>query len=613
MSPMSEPTAGSSKNVLERVWLAYAWDRPLDDQELRKSLARVESHYQRTLADRFERGSDLSPTLGLVLWSRPDPRLLWPLWVAEGNEVCAAAGVPTGWERVVGDHVSLASAPALLTRALNANPERALGLNPPILLGLLDKGRRELRIVGDALGVSRLYQLRTPQGWVWSNRLAALPLFAGARPELDERAWQMFAAAGWFLGDSTPIRGATKVAPGTIITARATDSSSTVDHAPTNARRALVEPRRARLRGSAEAAAEQAAGLSRNISQAWDSELAIALTGGRDSRVSAAATLAAGVAATYNTGDQVPGELDVVKELIDRAPRAMKHEVRRPEPDAEPADDLLERTRAIHLMHDGMRNPQEVRRTLPLPHTRRLPPNMSGHGGELGHGFYYHNRKQLARLRKGGEPGMMTRLEAAARRRHSAAVPAAYETYLEECRRTLEEGKMYGLEGPVLLDWFYLAQRLAYRSGLGSREGRYSACVTPAFVRGCFDLKPKHRLNAKLHREVVAQLVPEWKRVEFFSSDSAAMPEIHRRRIWERPAEAAVVDGLLATPNGWEELFEPDRLRRMWTEVRAGQGSADYEHVFYRLVWRAAFADHLRELDRATQTDSPAPDQLGPV
>ncbi|MGI9020754.1 MAG: hypothetical protein ACR2G3_08605 [Solirubrobacterales bacterium] len=601
---MEQEADGTSKNVLERTWLAYAWDRPIAADELHRRLGRVQAHYQRTITDPLEFRSDSVAGLGLALWTRPDGRLRWPLWSATGARSCAWAGVPTGWEALTGREPSPARAAERLAAQLASAPELSMKLNPPFLFGLLDRDgdrdRGALTLAADALGVNRLYELRTREGHVWSNRLGALHLFAGEEPRPDDRAWRVFAAAGWFLGGATAIAGAEKVAPGTVVEATGGDGARTaVEHVPTGARGELVMPRRARLGDSAAAAAEAAAGLARNISQAWDAELAIALTGGRDSRISAAATLAADVGATYNTGDQVPGELEVVRELIAKAPRPMPHEVHRPEAEDEPEDNLIDRARGHHLMHDGMRNPQEVRRSLSLPHARRLQPNMSGHGGELGHGFYYANRKQLARLRKGGDDGMMARLEAAARRRHSAAVPSGYQAYVEECRKTLDEGRAHGVRGPALLDWFYLAQRLSYRSGLGSRESRYSACVTPAFVRGCFDLKPKDRLSAKLHREVVARLVPEWRKVGFFSSGSAPMPEIHRRRIWERPREAAVLDEVIAGDGDWAEVFEPDTIRRMWAQVRRGEGTADYEHVFYRVVWCEAFSHHRRELAAA--------------
>ena len=104
--------------------------------------------------------------------------------------------------------------------------------------------------------------------------------------------------------------------------------------------------------------------------------------------------------------------------------RAAPHRAPRHQPETDPDDDLRQRVRAIHLVHDGMRNPQEIRRPMPLP----LPveptrPTISGHGGEIAHGFYYPSPKKLSEVRKGGEEGLVDRLEEAARQKHARRPP----------------------------------------------------------------------------------------------------------------------------------------------------------------------------------------------
>jgi hypothetical protein len=591
----------ASKNVIEHTLVAWAFDAVPAAPRLDAALARVEAHYAPLLAEPPLHNERRLETSGIALWQRADERLRWPLWAEAGDVAVASTGIPTGWGQITGE-LPAAEAPIPLARALLAAPERAAELNPPFVIAALDGAAGRIALLGDFLGAGRLYELGFDGGTVWSNRLGALPLFAGEAPRIDERAWRVFAAAGWFLGDATPIAGARKAGPeAEIVIADGPDRAS-VTRTERDPRRDLVAPRGGRfgrgklLTGSVEAAAERARGLARETASAWSVPLAVSLTGGRDSRVSAAAAVAAGIDATYNTGDQVPGELDTVNELIAAAPREMPHTVNRPEPESEPDDELMDRAAAIHLVHDGMRNPQELRRETVLPHSMRLQPTLSGHGGELGHGFYYGRAPKLRRIQKAGDSGPIDQLEKNARARHSAAVADAYAEYLDECERTLETGRNFGLAGPALLDWYYMAQRLPYRSGLGARTGRSSACVTPAFVRGAFDLRPKDRLDARLHRDVIAHLVPEWSRVAFFSEASDAMPETTRRRIWEREREAAALGELMAAGGAWTELFEPDRIRAMWDEVRSGEGSADYEHVFDRIVWRVAFDAHLAQL-----------------
>jgi hypothetical protein len=588
----------SSDNVVEETWLAYAFRRETEMAAIREGLARVESHYQALVTEPLVRNESLGGSNGLALWQRADERLRWPLWCRNDSVVSAATGVPTGWERVVGEG-SPDSAARELAAALDARPELASGLNAPFVIGVRNKSEDRLRIVNDSLGVGRLYEMETELGWVWSNRLGALPIFAGVGAAADARGWAIFAAAGWFLGESTPIAGTRKVPAGAVIDVRGGKGGAEVASRVLEEREASLVAPRGRPSDAAAGAAAQVSALAAALGEAWDAAPVIDLSGGRDSRVSAAGAISAGLAARFKTVDNEPGEVEVVRRLIAAAPDRLAHVVNEPEAE-EPVDDLAARLEAIHLVHDGMRNPQEVRRPTELPHSGLVPPSMSGHGGEIGHGFYYANRRAVWRLRRGGREGLLDRLMVAARRGHAAAGEEAYAAYGEECRRVLAAGREAGLDGPSLLDYFYLVERLPYRSGLGARSGRYSACVVPAFVRGAFDLKPGERLRAKLHNEVVAHLVPAWERIPYFVSGSGRMPATRRARIWEKPEHAAEIEGMIAAERGWPEIFDPDRIRRMWAEVREGGGSADYEHVFYRLVWRVGYEDHLERLKRAS-------------
>ncbi|MGI8461427.1 MAG: hypothetical protein ACR2OC_07305 [Solirubrobacterales bacterium] len=590
----------TSDNVVEETWLAYAFERSTALEQIGRRLDRVGAHYDALLADPPVRRQSIGEREGLVLWQREDDRLRWPLWSEQDGVVAAATGAPVGWERITGA-LPVERAAAELARALDSRPRAASELNAPFVIGVRNEAAGQLRIVNDALGIGRLYEIELDGGWAWSNRLGALPIFAGTKPRADGRGWGILAAAGWFLADSTPIARTRKVGPGTVIEVTATAEGIRVERSETGTRESVLVAPRGRPSGAAGDAAEHVRGLAEALGLVWGVEPVIDLTGGRDSRVSAAGAVSAGIAARFKTVDNEPGEVDVVRELVAAAPRPLEHVVNQPEAE-EALDDLETRLAAIHLVHDGMRNPQEVRRPTALPHEGFVPPSISGHGGEIGHGFYYANRRTLFQLRRGGLDGLRKKLITAARRRHSSARPEGYEAYAEVCDRVLEAGRGAGLDGAELLDYFYLAERLPYRSGLGARSGRYSACVVPNFVRAAFDLKPAERLQAKLHEDVVAELVPEWGRVGFFASGSGPMPAIRRARIWEKEEHAAEITRMIDSERGWPEMFDPDRIRAMWSEIREGGGSADYEHVFYRLAWRVGYEDHLDRLAEAATT-----------
>jgi hypothetical protein len=602
----SQATVGApAPNVIEQTWLAYALDRDLPQGRVEAALERVQTHYARQFAEPLERSGRVGTTLGLVLWRRDDPRLAWPLWVEEGELAAAFSSAPTGWSRIVGD-LEPERAASVLAKALAADPDRLTELNPPFVAAVHEADRDRLTIVGDFIGAARLYELRTDYGWIWSNRLGALPLFAGTRPEADPRGWAILAATGWFLGESTAIRGVRKLEPGSIVRAQGGAGPVSVTHDRSSRIADLVSPREADLKASAGVAVEQSLGLVRDAARLFDERLAVDLSGGRDSRLSSAAVISARVKAEFHTIDLDPGEVDVVRKLLSKARGSWRHTVTEVE-DTAFEDDLRSRVENLHLVHDGMLNPNSlVRGPMPLPHAGHLPPVISGHGGELGHGFYYETRVKLRRIAKRGTPRAVSQLDKEARRQHSAADESAYAAYLEEVERTMEEGESYGLEGPNLLDYFYLSQRLAFRSGIGARNDRYSTCATPGFVRASFDLEPRQRLKLKLHRMMLNRLLPKWNDVPYFESAPGSIDTLNRQRMWERPGFAEPLREMIDADEVWGDLFDPAQVRGMWDEAVSGEAGPHHERVFMRIAWRSCFEDHLRTLgDAATSSEGP--------
>jgi hypothetical protein len=596
-------------NIITETWLAYAFDRPARLDRVRRGLERVGAHYGPQVETPPPLRASAGELTGMALWRNDDAESRWPAWDEGGGFVVGSTGAPAGWERIVGD-LAPRDAALPLAGVLHARPERAGELTPPFVVGIREPATEQLTIVNDFISAGRIYELRFeatgplgPAGKVWSNRLGALPVFAGIAPRADERGWALFAAAGWFIGNSTSIAGAAKVPGGSVIRVRVRAGRAEVKRDATGAIGELVPPREAQFEESVAAATDQAMGVARNVEALFDRRVQIDLSGGRDSRLSAAAACAAGIEHHLRTGDTVPGEVAIAKRLVELAPRRLRHRIRHPER-GKPRDELRERLRNLHYVHDAMRQAQEVRTRTSLPRpVTPLRPVLSGHGGELAHGFYYANAAQLRQIRGGGERAILKRLERAGRRYAAAARKEAYDLYRSELEQVLDEGRALGLAGPTLLDYFYLTQRFAFRSGLGARSGRYSCCGTPAFVRAAFDLTPEERQENKLHLAMIASLVPEWRDVPFLRpEDTARLPTVHRARIWEKPGHADAVGEMLGSEDGgWAEIFQAELVRRMWRKALAGKGHRHYEGVFEQVVWRVGFEDHLDELARAAR------------
>jgi hypothetical protein len=578
---------------IDPTWLAWASEQPLDGEAVTAGLARVEANYQRLVDYPLKTRSGTTATLGLAVIGDAEPRCRWRHF-AEGEEVAiATAYVPTGWERVTGE-VGLEGAPLALARSALANPGSVSAeLNAPVATAALAKEPARLVVANDAIGAARLYELQAGPLTVWSNRPGALCLFAAHSPKADARGWLVLAAAGWFLADASPIEGIRRVAAGTVI--EAGDAGMRKRRTGAAGRMVTGGHQNGEL---AEVAALQARAQAHTAEVLWPDRADVDLSGGRDSRLSAAAVLAAGAPARFLTSDATPGEADVATALVAASPVAMDHRIRKTKAgSATPGTPLLERAAHLHLLHDGVRHPQKLRGKMTLPRPRPSSAKFSGHGGEIAHGFFYKNAKQLRKLRRRGDR-LVKRVMRFFTKDHESAVPAAYEEAEGVIRSTLDAGRELGLEGPVLLDWFYLVDRFAHRSGIATDSERISVFATPAFIRASFALTPEERLGDALHRDVIARLVPEWRDFPFFEAERRRMPSIRRERLWEVSADAAVVEDILAAGGSWTEIYDRDRALAAWREVRAGGGSAKWEAIFEGIVYRHTFDEHLMELRR---------------
>jgi hypothetical protein len=578
--------------IVDPLLVAWQFDEPMPPDRVERALRRVARHYQALAHEPLEQDGWIGERRGMASFTDPGLHRVWPACVHAGEIRMASAYVPVGWERIF-QGVGAEEAPTALAEAVWRRPEAVSeALNTPAVVMAADVASGTVRVMNDLLGAGHLYECRFDGGSAWSSRAGALPLFGEFAPSASERGWRLFAANGWFMRDTTPIEGVTKVAPSSVIEL----SDAGVERRSTNVLAGLLAPGQD-YDAAVEEFVAQAQDTVRAAAAAYPKRAHIDLSGGRDSRVSAAAALAAGVDAGYRTSDVAPGEADVARELVAAAPSPMRHRVKyggqrkrqRPTP-------LSERARAMFLLHDGMRSAAKVRGRLQLPPTAQDRATISGHGGELGHGFYVNSPRLLRRLDGADHERLVKRLVKSTSRAHDAPTKEVYAAAQAEFEAAIGEGAAIGIEGPTLLDFYYLIDRFAHRSGLASTTHRATVFATPAFLRAAFALTPEERLEAKLHQEAIAKLVPEWSDIPFYAGGSGRLPKLKRERIWEGQDGEELGRMLKDGRDLWSDLFRPRRVRKMWREARRGKGHRHYEGVFERIACRVAFEDYRRLL-----------------
>ncbi len=236
----------------------------------------------------------------------------------------------------------------------------------------------------------------------------------------------------------------------------------------------------------------------------------LSLTGGKDSRLVAAALTAAGVPFTARTHG-FASHPDVIVAGLIASRLGLAHTVTEPAAAGTPgAASVLGRLRAAVLVSDGMLSAFEnVGRPDPhVPGDAPVPVEAGGHGGELLRGGYAQAAgRGPAALRGVAAAELLRRMTT---RRLGLLRPGAAEAYLASlvpAAATLARGPLAALDG------FYLANR-AGRWSAAARQAYLlrSPLAQPLFadrvVRAARAVPLRQRMSDQLHRDVLARLCP---------------------------------------------------------------------------------------------------------
>jgi hypothetical protein len=353
--------------------------------------------------------------------------------------------------------------------------------------------------------VDPVYRAEVAGAVVVSDRACWVAAVTGRLGDPDSAMAGAFLSLGYPVGDATPFRGVRALGGDREL--RSADGRVTVvragaqDDGP----------------AGAEAVAGALAEAVRPLGGA-DPPAELSLTGGKDSRLVAAALAAARVPFRARTHG-FAGHPDVVVAGLIAATLGVEHTVTRPRPPGAPDEaHVLGRLRAAVLVSDGMLSAFENLGSgfRPDPQAASGPAEAGGHGGELLRGGY-------------AQAAWRTRaaLGSAAAPLHAAAAAELFRRMTTRRLRLLRPGpaRAYlaslappaaALAGEPLtaLDDFYLANR-ADRWSAAARQAYLlrSPLIQPLFadrvVRAARAVPLRDRMSDRLHRDVLGLLCPE--------------------------------------------------------------------------------------------------------
>ena len=590
--------------------VAFAFDRPPAPAEIAESAARVQSWYAPLWPETRRADRVLGRRVGLMLWHQAEPACRWPAWQPVGAGAVAGLHAPLGAEFAVGS-ASPTPDPAALVRRLRQSPADLLRLTPPFVLAAADVEQDTLHLLTDGLGLGRLYELRTPRGWVWSNRPVAALRFAGQPAVADELAWRRMAACDWPMGDATPYAGVSCVPAATQILVDVTGPRRhTIDLLPQ-----LVGTPRGGL--DEQAVADAADGLiaaARSVTSLWPGTPLLTLSGGRDSRLVAASFLAAGVDVRLRTDGTIAGEADTARELVARLDRTVRHQVTGGD-DSKPQDaggpDPYARGRRWHDISEGLRPAVYISNRPPRLLAAQRQVLVSGVGGEFAHApAYPHDLDELLRLPPARRLDAFTRSLAGHFLLPHGLTNQTVAAATAQIRTVLEQAAASGVDSGKAFDWFYAAERLRRWGLAGESSGRFMPLLTPAFVRAAATQTADQSTTNALHNALIARFTPAWADIPYFHATLRQRGAARRPKLWEQdPDRLATV---IADADDWGDAFDVRQVQAVWRRACAGRAAGRDELLLQRVLWRAAFTDHLAAVNQATARRRPAVAHLRP-
>jgi Asparagine synthase len=361
-------------------------------------------------------------------------------------------------------------------------------------------------------GVARVdpvYLAEVPGAVVVSDRSCWAAAIAGRLNDHDPVMVGAFLSVGYPIGAATPFRGVRALGRSQQLTA----TRGRLVVTPARARRAAL--------GGTDPYRPVAAALVDAVSPLGDGvSVELSLTGGKDSRLVAAALTAAKVPFRARThGFANHPDVVVAAMIADRL--GIDHVVTEPRPPGNGGNggngkgpdeaQVLGRLRSTVLVSDGMLSAFE-NVGQPDPHPVTEPVQAGGHGGELLRGGYaqaaWRDRKPTWAWSAAGGAELFRRLTT---RRLRLLRPAAAGEYLA----SLAPAGAELARGPLsALDDFYLTNR-AGRWSAAARQGYLlrSPLAQPFFddrvIQAARSVPLPDRITDRLHREVLAALGPE--------------------------------------------------------------------------------------------------------
>lgn len=566
--------------------LAASWKKPISTAEFRVRLEEATKYVQRRIAMPVAPRWILQSQAALIVWTVQDEHCAWPAFIERSGAGAAWLGVPY-----------CAGAPEDSVDGFTLATEVTSGLMHPqdvgVPFGVVTlSASGELIVANDVFGAAHLFEFSFDKCAVWSSRPGLAHVFASVVPKLNQAAWQGMASLGWSARGETHLGEGRQIPP---LSRRRARFGSVIELG--GGRADWIDLVRSEPRIDLDVAAK---GMVRTLAttRQWSSKPVSDLSGGKDSRVIAAAAIRAGAVDTVRTVRTDHGEVSTAEVLMSGLAEEVKHVVVDPRSPSKVEGGVLERLSSQHRMWEGYYLARSAFKSSPFVAIRQgRSARLNGLGGEAIQGATMVSESWRSKIRDGGFAAASSRLRGMVR-----SSPGVTELALEQTEASVLElaGEVHALglrEPQSAVDYVYNFSKMPYWSiPFGSRDvvmPFYSPSLLPLIVHSMSE--PSE--YGAMHKSILRGLIPDWADVPFYkpSQRTRATAYMWEYDDWSESRE------VLAEQIDLAESFDPDSIMSILGVVEAGRGEVKHEITLVRALWEISFSHYVSEISDAAR------------
>lgn len=564
----------------KQLALAYsASDRSISSSELDIRLSFATEHLQRLFGSQLVVRKSLAESTGLIVWDVEKPTCSWPSFSFDERVGSAAwLHVPTIAGSPDDNTDPVRTAFDVVTGKIDAS-----AVGAPFGVMTLDR-HGAVRIANDVFGMARVFQFDFDGLTVWSTRTGLAHIFAGVQPTVNPVAWQSMATLGWSSQGLSHMGNGRQLPPHSLTTAtprKPVEMTSGLDHW-------LEEENSSPIAELTDSALDMRRTLE--TVKHWQRRPVADLSGGKDSRVIAAAGLRADAIEAVRTVRTDHGEVETAKHLMDLIGNPVEHRVQELASPKAVSGGVAQRLLGQHQLWEGYYLARTAYRAPLLSGVRRAPSaRLNGLGGEAIQGGSIISDAWRDRIVEGGFPVAEKRLVAMVRGPMGASEESRESTAETVLQMANESRRFDWKSNTSSIDYVYNFDKMPYWSNnFGSAESvlpYYSPAMLTHIAQAFNHLQP----YGEMHRQLLKALIPEWANVPFYKPSQRSRATVHMWEYedWEQ-AKSILHDRLELAPS-----FDRDSTLDILQSVESQNSGVHHETALIRALWEITFHEYV--------------------